>query len=913
MFKASTTAIYNLFNILTHRKFLLFHVHMSITSRFVRGYLHRLRGIASVAASGTPFVPAIPETVKAYGHTWRDDYHWMQSKPLEIERILRQEAEHFRHVAHGMSSIAAISSQFLAEIKRHLPHQAEGVGEVFGGWEYASEQSIKHPMPIYYRRCQLPPSAPRQVEEKEILLDVNKLSELYGENISIGQIKLSKCGNLVACTIAKNGIDDLYSVLVRDIKSGNIYEQPALNGVVSIEWDGDNKTLLATQPDELGRPARVVSTSINTNMNKSCIQRSENQRHQPPSSSQKNTLRVLYEEKDPRFFLELQRTKDWKYLMINANSKTSSEVHILPTTTGSADDGASENSKQEKEENLLACVQPRRPNLEYFVEHLDGTLYIISNARSNEHNYDLYSVDVNLNKKEDKGLMNEEFWTKLKLDTVNNTNAPTANTRVTDVFIEDLDVNYNGIVLYQRSRTTGKPEIEILPIDTLKSKTRDSGDNRCGGAHNLSENIRVVSSYRLLLPDYAWCITPGANADFYSDTLRILMSSPVHQDQAMDWNLKSNTKENVEEHRWTTHELDKDSCVLEHNSDEYTLEKAWAPMLSSSSGWSLLKKGGDGAQKSDDQKVPISLVYSKVSQSNGTKHPKPCLVVVYASYGINLPTEFLLERLFLLKKGWTLALVHARGGGELGRQWHAAGRGPEHKPNSALDVESAVDYLMNSGYAVPGSIALEATSAGAVAAAGVVHKRPELFGAVVLESPFVDVLSTMIDPELPLTVHEYEEFGDPSTEQGMQGLMKICPYYNIQTDVDKEEEINKKDGKMDTAINSTEFDQKGKSSGMYPPVLITCSSTDARVPIWGPLKFAAKLRAAQSSGITNSQGTDGRSIGLGRGSVLVYADAHEGHLADDREKYDLKAVQYAFLIACTNAAATAAAASGIDE
>ncbi|KAL4521914.1 hypothetical protein Ndes2437B_g07679 [Nannochloris sp. 'desiccata'] len=495
--------------------------------------------------------------------------------------------------------------------------------------------------------------------------------------------------------------------------------------------------------------------------------------------------------------------------------------------------------------------------------------------------------------------MNEMFWTTV--NRTNNTNAhSTGYTSLHDVFIEDLDVNHNGIVLYQRSRTTGKPEIEILCSGSLRNNSNNDNDSGGGGGKSSGskESISVVSSYRPQLPDYAWCITPGANADFFSDTLRIMASSPVHPDEAMDLNLKS--LENIgQQHPWKKHKIDTDFCVLGHNPDNYTLEKTWAPMLSCSTGSSSQQKDVSGGQKSSHyQKVPISLIYQKLHTSNETKHPKPCLVVVYASYGINLPTDFLLERLPLLKRGWTIALVHARGGGELGRQWHAAGRGPGHKPNSALDVEAAVEYLINNGYTVPGSIALEATSAGAVAAGGVVNSRPELFGAVVLESPFVDVLSTMIDPELPLTVHEYEEFGDPSTEQGMQGLKKVCPYYNIQSgggggggDV---EGIKRKERKGHS-INSTKF-SKGESSGMYPPVLITCSSTDARVPIWGPLKYAAKLRAAGGDVTNSRQGKGGRSVGVGRGSVLVYADAHGGHLADDREKYDLKAVQYAFLV-----------------
>jgi protease II len=863
---------------------------MLLTSCLVRGSLHRLQGITSFAAAGTqPFIPAIPENVQAYGTAWRDDYNWIQSQPREIERILREEAKHFRHVAINTSSIAAVSSQLRSEIHNLLPHQTVSIPEIIDGWEYVSEQSREHLLPVYYRRRQHSPSNhhPRQHQEKEILLDVNELGEIYGDDIVIGQIKISKCGNLMACTISINGVDDLYSVLVREVKSGCIYEQTALKGVVSIEWDGDNETLIATQPDELGRPAKVVSTSFSRS-NNSKNGKEKHRKEAPPSMLLLPKAELLYEEKDPRFFLELQRTKDWKYLMINANSKTSSEVYILPTTSVS-----NENNSRHQTKRVLTCVQPRRPGLEYFLEHLDGKLYIISNSRNTKDlNYDLYSVDVKLSngkheEKEKDGAMNEKYWKKVKLDNNCSTNTTHGSTENNGVFIEDLDVNHNGIVLYQRSCTTGKPELEIIPIESLKHR------NASGGGGGDDNTIKLVNSYRPQLPDYAWSITPGANADFNSDFLRILVSSPVHPDQALDWNLKINTTDLLDfsHNQWIKHDVDKELSVIGHNPDEYILEKTWAPMLSScgtSFSSTTNNKSRDGPSNPTNA-VPLSLIYSKLNtNSKGSfKHPRPCLVVVYASYGINLPTDFLLERLPLLKRGWTIALVHARGGGELGRQWHAAGRGPRNKPNSALDIESAVEYLIHKSYTMPGIVALEATSAGAVAAGGVLNHRPELFGGVVLESPFVDVLSTMIDPELPLTVHEYEEFGDPSTELGMQGLQRMCPYHNI---------IKQNDG-----------DRKIRSH-LYPPVLITCSSTDARVPIWGPLKYAAKLRAAATAtgaessdriqgGKFKSGGGSRGSDGVKRGSVLVYADAHGGHLADhNREKYDVKAVQYAFLL-----------------
>lgn len=162
----------------------------------------------------------------------------------------------------------------------------------------------------------------------------------------------------------------------------------------------------------------------------------------------------------------------------------------------------------------------------------------------------------------------------------------------------------------------------------------------------------------------------------------------------------------------------------------------------------------------------------------------------------------------------------------------------------------------SAGYSSKGKFALEGSSAGGVAAGAVLNRHPSFFAAALLESPFVDVLSTLCDPTLPLTQHEYDEFGHPGSAEGVRHLHSICPYQGIVP------------------------------GQMYPPVLVTCSQSDHRVPSWGPLKYAARLRAAQG----------GVGGGAAAGRVLVLPDAHEGHLAGDRERYDVKAAQYAFVL-----------------
>jgi oligopeptidase B len=152
--------------------------------------------------------------------------------------------------------------------------------------------------------------------------------------------------------------------------------------------------------------------------------------------------------------------------------------------------------------------------------------------------------------------------------------------------------------------------------------------------------------------------------------------------------------------------------------------------------------------------------------------------------------------------------------------------------------------------------AIEAHSAGGVAAGGALNRRPAAFGAALLEAPFVDLLSAMADPSLPLTQHEYEEWGHPESDLGFARLRAACAYTNCRP-----------------------------AAARYPPTMLTCSQSDRRVPFSGPLKFAARLRAAQAAG------------GGGGGGVLVAADVHEGHAAGERQRYEVKAQQYAFLLA----------------
>ena len=190
-----------------------------------------------------------------------------------------------------------------------------------------------------------------------------------------------------------------------------------------------------------------------------------------------------------------------------------------------------------------------------------------------------------------------------------------------------------------------------------------------------------------------------------------------------------------------------------------------------------------------------------------------------------------------------------RGGGELGRQWHKSAIRAT-KVKSVDDLEACMDFLIRRGYSSKGSIALEAASAGGLLAAALINRRPDCIGGAVLHVPFVDVLTTMLDPSLPLTVHEYDEFGNPSLdEEALQSLQELCPYANIRPNA-------------------------------FPPVLVTCALNDQRVPAWGPAKYVARLRANQ----------------LGSAKVFLAHNAKGGHFGDDAYALHEAARNYAFLL-----------------
>ncbi len=253
------------------------------------------------------------------------------------------------------------------------------------------------------------------------------------------------------------------------------------------------------------------------------------------------------------------------------------------------------------------------------------------------------------------------------------------------------------------------------------------------------------------------------------------------------------------------------------------------------------------ARAQDGVIVPISLVYKKGFERDGQA---PMLLYGYGSYGISIDPGFSSDRLSLLDRGVVYAIAHVRGGGDLGKPWHEDGRLLK-KTNTFTDFIACAETLIARRYTSSDRLAIEGRSAGGLLVGAVLNLRPELFSVALAGVPFVDALNSMLDASLPLTVGEYEEWGDPNDKPFYDCIKSYSPYENVRAQA-------------------------------YPKMLITAGLNDPRVSYWEPAKWCAKLRALK---------TDSRVL-------LLKTNMGSGHFGSSGRYEYLKetAFNYAFLL-----------------
>ncbi len=182
------------------------------------------------------------------------------------------------------------------------------------------------------------------------------------------------------------------------------------------------------------------------------------------------------------------------------------------------------------------------------------------------------------------------------------------------------------------------------------------------------------------------------------------------------------------------------------------------------------------ATASDGVKVPISIVYRKGFAKDGSR---PLLLYGYGSYGLSMDASFQSERLSLLDRGFAYAIAHIRGGQELGREWYESGKLLKKK-NTFTDFIACAEHLIREKYTRPDRLFAQGGSAGGLLMGAVINIRPDLFKGIIAQVPFVDVVTTMLDPTIPLTTSEYDEWGNPGDRTYFDYMLSYSPYDNVE-------------------------------------------------------------------------------------------------------------------------------------
>ncbi len=641
-------------------------------------------------AAVPPVARQVEKVVTLHGDARSDPYSWLRDKPNpEVAAYL--EAEN-AYTAAAMKATEPFQDALYSEMLAHVKETDLSVPYREGDWLYYFRTEKGKQYRIYCRKKF--PDGPEQVT-----LDLNELAT--GQKfMALGTYAVSDDGNLLAYSTDNTGFRQ-YTLFVKDLRA-NALGPERIEKTTRAVWAADNMTLFYAVEDAAKRPYRVY-------------------RHRLLEPQGSDVL--VYEEKDERFNTGLGRTRSRAWLVLSAESHTTSELRVL---------------KADAPAGTWTLVAPREQEHEYDVDHRGDLFYIRTN--SGGRNFRLVTAPV--------AAPGRANWKEIVPHRA-------------DVMLEDIDLFANHIVLHERAN--GLPRFSVT---------------------NLTTNV----SHTVAFPEPVYSAFSETNRVFSTNVFRYSYQSFVTPNSVFDYDMDLKTSK-----------LLKEQEVPGYDRALYRSERLWAAA-------------------SDGAKIPISIVW-RAKAADGTTRtlengPFPTWLNGYGSYGIPIPVTFSSNRLPLLDRGVVIAIAHIRGGGEMGKKWHDDGRMLKKK-NSFTDFIAAAEFLVARKVTAKDRLVIEGGSAGGLLMGAVTNMRPDLFHAVVAKVPFVDVLNTMSDPTLPLTVGEYEEWGNPAKKAEYEYIRTYSPYENLR-------------------------------KGAYPAMLVMTSFNDSQVFYHEPAKYVARLRTLKT-------------------------------------------------------------------
>ena len=636
---------------------------------------------ADLAPLSAPRAPERPHTwVRPTGPV-DDPYAWLRDRD-DPATLTYLEAENDYAEAWFEPRRELIETVF-EEIKSRVQETDVSVPVPHGEWWYVTRTVEGQDYPIFCRGRTIDTSA------ETVMLDAN-VEAGDREYFDVHAVDASPDHSLLAWSSDVDG-GERYTLRVRDLDTGTELADE-LTGTSSwggTAWSADGHWLFYARPDEQMRPHEIW-------------------RHRLGTAPAADVL--VAREDDERFNLSVRLTRSERWIIVTAQSRTTSEVRIIPAGEPTVEP---------------TLVRPRTPEVEYDVDDWGDRLLVLTNLDAPDFRVMTAAATA------------PDDWSELI--------AHEAGRRITAV------EPFAGHLAVHEWRDA-QPRVRIVGRD--------------GGEHVLD------------VTEEPHDVELGANAEWATSVLRITSQSLTQPPRV--WDVDVNTGERV---------LRKQTPTPGVDLELYTSARLWATAP-------------------DGTPVPVDVVRHVDTPVDATA---PAVVYGYGSYEASLPPWFSVARLSLLDRGALWALVHPRGGGELGRQWYLDGK-LLTKRNTFTDTIAATEQLVADGWADPTRLGLRGGSAGGLLVGACINLRPDLYRSAVAEVPFVDVVTTMSDASLPLTANEWEEWGDPRTEPWASYMATYSPYDNV-------------------------------SAADYPALYITAGLNDPRVSYHEPAKWTAKLRS----------------------------------------------------------------------
>jgi oligopeptidase B len=660
----------------------------------------KLERLPSSPLPPAPVIPAKSHTFEIHGTTIRDDYAWLKAEnwkevlknPEVLDSSIRACLEQENaYAAAAFDGTQSFQQRLVAEMRGRIKEDDSSVPQPDGPFAYFTRyrEGGQHPLV-----CRMP----RDGGAETVMLDGDREAEGHAF-FDLGGADHSPDHRLMVWGADVKG-SEYFTLRVRDLATGIELadEVPQTSG--GAVWLNDSSGFYYVELDENHRPVRV-------------------RRHRIGTESAQDE--VIYEEKDPGFFVKLGVTQSDAFVLIEASDHETSEVYLLDRADPSA---------------TPRLIEPRTPKLQYDVEHHGDSLIILTNADGAE-DFKIVTAPV--------ATPDRSHWRDL---------VP-YRPGVMILFLTAL-----ARYLVRLEREDAKPRIVLREIATGREETIAFEEDA-----------------------YSLGVEPGY--EFDTDVIRYRYSSLTTPTEIYDYNLRT-----------TERTLRKRQEVPSgHNPADYVTRRLFATAP-------------------DGEQVPISIVHRREIVLDGTA---PLMLYGYGSYGMSMSASFRTSILSLVDRGFVYAIAHIRGGTEKGWRWYLDGK-REKKTNTFTDFIACGEALIAAGYTARGRIVAHGGSAGGMLMGAVANMAPDLFAGIVAEVPFVDVLNTMLDADLPLTPPEWPEWGNPGTDEAaFRTILSYSPYDNV------------------------------KPQG-YPAILALAGLTDPRVTYWEPAKWVARLRATMTGG-----------------------------------------------------------------